>query len=354
MSNLRKQICCLPLALGLAACDGAPPPGAEADIVPVVLHTVQEREEPEYLLLSGDVEAWRTSRVGFQVAGVVASADVREGDRVRAGQLLASLDTEQYELNAEMSAAQADRAEDEFSRAERVFEGGGISANELHQASTAVRVARAQEAMAAKQLADARLTAPFDGIVAQRDLELGELGGPGRPVFTLMQLNPIQIRVGVPESEIGAVATGQRARIPIPALDGKVFEGSVRQVGVAADPASRTYLVRVQVQNPDMELRPGMIAEVELETSRTTTGVSIPAQAVVRGPDGVLRVYVYRPGDERVYTRRVVVGRTRGTEIEINEGLAEGDQVVVGGQHRVREGARVTVPAEGSPTPEQS
>jgi membrane fusion protein (multidrug efflux system) len=231
-----------------------------------------------------------------------------------------------------------------------VFAEDGIPENDFQKAQTAVRMARAQEAMAAKKLADARITSPMNGVVARRNIQPGEQAGPGFPVFTIVSIDLVQVRIGVPEAEIGAIAVGQRADITIPALDA-AFEGRVRLVGIAADPTSRTYTVKVQVPNADGRLRPGMIAEVRVETDARVEALTVPGEAIVRGADGITRVFVYFPEEERVHARRVEVGSAYGTQIEIREGLAGDEQVVVGGQHRLREGSLVQVAEGGSGSP---
>ncbi|HEX9710551.1 MAG TPA: efflux RND transporter periplasmic adaptor subunit, partial [Candidatus Thermoplasmatota archaeon] len=245
--------------------DSAVPQVAEAT-VSVTIRPVTRLDRPEYVALSGDVEGWSTAHVGFMVPGRVARVGPREGDAVGAGDLLAELEPRDYELNLEIAAAQRERAEDEHRRAVALLQQNGIAENDFHKAEIALRLARAQEEMAAKKLADTRVLAPFGGVVARRGVEPGEQAGPGMPVFTIVRVDPVQVRVGVPEAEIARVAVGQGATVTVPALGGLPLEGRVRLVGVAADPASRTYTVKVEVANPDRTLRPGMIAEVRIET----------------------------------------------------------------------------------------
>jgi membrane fusion protein (multidrug efflux system) len=323
--------------------------GAEAQVVPVVVRAVAEVDRPDYLALSGDVVGWRTVNVGFLVPGKVDSVGPSEGDEVGSGDLLAALDRTEYRLNVEMAEAHRERAADEHARAEAMFEANAIPENDYQKAVTALRLARAQAEVAAKKLADARLTAPMSGVVARRGIQPGEQAGPGVPVFTLVQVDRVQVQVGVPEAEIGRVAVGQRATLTVPALDDASFEGRVHIVGIAADPASRTYTTKIAVPNPRRVLRPGMIAEVRIEGDRMIQALTLPGEAIVRDVDGVTRVFVYFPNEERVHSRRVVTGSLFGREIEVREGLTGDELVVIGGQHRIREGSRVL--AEEEPVP---
>jgi RND family efflux transporter MFP subunit len=255
--------------------------------------------------------------------------------------VLATPDKTEYDLNVEMAAAQRERAEDEYKRAKTMFEAKAIPENDFNKAGTGVRLARAQEAMARKKLQDTRLTAPMSGMLARRGIEPGEQAGPGLPVFTIAQIEPAQVRVGVPESEVSRIAVGERATVTIPSLKGASFAGRVRLVGIASDPGSRTYTAKIELSNSGHRLRPGMIAEVRIDGSESIDALTIPAEAVVRDESGVLRVFVYEAKSLRAYSRRVSIGAAYDQEVEVREGVGPGDMVVIGGQHRVREGSRV-------------
>jgi RND family efflux transporter MFP subunit len=161
------------------------------------------------------------------------------------------------------------------------------------------------------------------------------------PVFTIIAVDPVEARVGVPESAIGRVRTGQTVDVRIPSLNQANFSGRVRVVGVAADPVSRTYNVRIAVPNPNRLLRPGMIAEVSIKDGKATRMLTLPGEAILHDADGSALVYVFEAADNRVRSRRVQVGSVFGKEVEITSGLVGNEMVVVGGQHRLRTGALV-------------
>jgi RND family efflux transporter MFP subunit len=155
----------------------------------------------------------------------------------------------------------------------------------------------------------------------------------------VLDLNPVKVRVAIPESEIGKVREGARAVVTIPSLDGKQFEGKVESVGVAADPASRTYSAKIAVQNPERLLRAGMVSEARVFSSAMIDAITVPGGAIVHDPQGVAQVYVYSPERQRVYAKRVDVGGPMGNEVEILSGLTGNEQVVVAGQQNVHEGS---------------
>jgi membrane fusion protein (multidrug efflux system) len=330
------------LLLGYA-CTPAPagePEAGEAS-QDVLVRAVRRLARPTYVSVSGEVEGRSTVNVGFKVAGVVASVPVDEGDAVTAGAVLAELETDAYQLGLQAASATADLARDALTRARQLNQERSIPAAELVKAETSARQAEAGEGIARKNLADTRLVSPLAGVVARRGVQPGEGVGAGMPVFTIIAVDPVQVRVGVPEAEIGRIRQNQQATISIPALAGQSFDGRVRVVGVAADPLSRTYVVRVSVPNPNRLLRPGMIAEVRIHDGGEVNALTLPGEAIVRDPAGLPLVYVFDAAEGRVHARTVTVGSVYGREVEITSGLEGDEQVVVGGQHRLRTGVTV-------------
>ena len=306
-----------------------------------MVRAVRRLARPTYVAVSGEVEGRSTVNVGFKVAGVVAAVPVEEGDAVQMGAVLAQLESNQYELGLQAATATADLARDALTRARQLDSERSIPPADLVKAEVAVRQAEAQEGLARTQVADTRLVSPLAGLVARRGVQPGEQVGPGMPVFTIIAVDPVQVRVGVPEAEVGRVRQGQTATISIPALGGQSFEGRVRVVGVAADPMSRTYVVRISVPNPERLLKPGMIAEVRINDGGEINALTLPGEAIVRDPAGLPLVFVYEEAEGRVHARTVTVGSVLGREVEIASGLEGDEQVVVGGQHRLRTGAAV-------------
>ena len=351
-------------------------------------------EHPLTINASGNVEAAETAYLSFQVPGQVLKVFVEEGQAVHAGQVLAELDVRdyQYRLNAVASQtgaadanfqkanagvrkqelAQAkvdlDRVEDEYKRLKALHDRGSLAPSDYKKIEAAYLAARerysmaeegarsedklaakevfhgaqAQENIAKKALADTRLTAPFAGIIAKKDVENGMLVNSSRPVFVLMSLQPAKVRVGVPEAEIGKIRIGQKAAIQIPSLGSRSFEGRVETIGFAADPAARTFSVKISVPNPKLELRAGMVAESGIETGEKVAAMTVPGQAIVRDAQGATTVFLFFAEKNRVYARRVDTGSVFGREVEIVRGLSGSEKVVVGGQQLIHEGSAVT------------
>jgi RND family efflux transporter MFP subunit len=154
-----------------------------------------------------------------------------------------------------------------------------------------------------------------------------------------MDLDPVRVRIGVPEGDVGHVTVGAPASVRIPAL-GATFTGRVSLIGISADPTTRSYTVEVTVPNSTHQLRAGMVAEATITTSQSVRALLVPATAVLHS-EGVTIVYTVDRATSRVHARRVTTGAARGDSLEITRGLTSGDRIVVAGQHRLRDGALV-------------
>lgn len=313
---------------------------ADSTVVPVVARQFPGSTRAWSATASGIVHPNTTLDIAFQVPGKVIMAGPDEGQLVRAGQTIASLDPAEYRLEVEQAAALSDRATRDRDRNRPLLVSGGISAADMDHLESGARQSVAAADLAKKRLADTRLTAPITGIVARRAIEEGATVAPGQPVYTIVALDPVRVRVGVPEVDIGHITEGAPATVRIPALDAS-FAGRVSLIGVAADPATRSFTVEITVPNSERRMRAGMVAEATITTRETTWAIVVPATAVLHdgGADGATIVYVLDAG--RAHARRVTTGAARGDSLEIASGLMKSDRVIVAGQHRLRDGARV-------------
>ena len=333
-------------ALAAAACaraDASATNGADATApVPVVVQTVSRSTRAWSTTASGIVQANTSVDVAFEVAGKLVMVGPDEGQAVRAGQEIAALDPTNYRLAVAQASAQADRAARDRDRNQPLLASGAIAPADMDHLATDARQAAAAAELAMKRLADTRLGSPISGIVARRAIEVGATVAAGQPVFTIVDLDPVRVRVGVPEADVGHITEGAAATVRIPALDAS-FHGRVSLIGVVADPATRSYMVEISVPNPARRLRDGMVAEATITTGQTRSAIVVPAAAVVHdgGVNGTTNVWVLDHDDARVHARRVTTGPAHRDSLEITSGIATDERVVVAGQQRLRDGARV-------------
>ncbi len=388
----------LTVCLGGWGCRTAPEPTEKEEPRAVRVRSPRVFERQERIRASGSVEARSITKLGFEVAGRVAAMRVEEGQIVTAGQLLAELSDRDYRIDEAAAAgdlqaarAQADKAaagvrrqeleqarvaleqaDDEYKRLKALYERKSLAPVDFQKIEARWKAAREQydlaregareedrrasEALAAKasagleyrkkRVSDTRLHAPFGGVIARRLVDPGDMVAAGTPVVVLLALDPARVAVGIPEGEIGRLRAGQNALIRIPSLIDSSFHGRVEIVGFAADPASRTFPVKILTPNPSYALRAGMVAEAEIETDRREEVLTVPGEAVIRDPQGATVVFVYFPDKRRVFARRIQVGRPVEREVEIVSGLTRDDRIVVAGQHLVREGSLVRTEEE--------
>ena len=380
------------LGVSLAACSGEPhKKEATSDAVPVQVGRVQKVQERETISVSGTVSTPNSpASVCFLVSGKVVSVGPREGEFVRKGQVLARIDPTDFALSVKGAAAQAasaqaalekalhsarpelveqariglERAEDEYGRMKMLYDAKSLAPNDFQKYKAAYEHARqeyeqakmggqqedkalakaslsqaaAHLEVARKGLSDATLCAPIDGYIAKRSIEPGDSAAPGRPVFEIVRMDPLEVNVGVPETDVHLVKIGQKADVTVPALPGRSLQGTVRVINVSADPNTRTYMARIAVANPEHLLRVGMVAEARISGDRTVSMATLPGDAVVRDPQGATQVYVYYPDQKRVYTKRVEIGATANKDVEIKSGLDGGELIVLAGQAKLRNG----------------
>ena len=386
----------LVLGASLAACKGEPEKKqVRSDPVPVSVGKVRQIREQETITVSGSVNAPNSpASVSFLVSGKVVFSGPREGEYVRQGQVLARIDPADYLFavqGAEAKSADADavlektmnparpeqleqaritfeRAEDEYRRMKMLYDSKSLAPNDFlkykavyesaqqqyeqakaggqkedkEQAKAASLQAVANLRIARKALSDTTLCAPASGYIAKRYIEVGDTASPARPAFEIVQLDPVEVTVGVPETDVHLVRIGQKAEIRIPAQPGKTFDGTLRVLNVSADPNTRTYMARIRVPNPDHFLRLGMIAEATIRGDRTVALMTVPGDAVVRDPQGATRVFVYYPDQGRVYAKRVEIGAGVGKDLVIKSGLSGDERIVLAGQTKLEDGLAVS------------
>src|SRR5262249_3793297 len=202
-------------------------------------------------------------------------------------------DPTEYRLTVEQTSAQADRAAGDRDRNRPLLTAGSIAPADMDHFESAARQSAAANDLAKKRLADTRLTSPISGIVAHRAIEVGATVTSGQSVFTIVALDPVRVRVGVPEADVGHITEGAAATVRVPALDTS-FVGRVSLIGVSADPTTRAYTVEISVPNPARRLRAGMVADATITTRESRSALMVPSSAVVHdgGVDGSTIVYV--------------------------------------------------------------
>lgn len=361
----------LSLALLLFACDPAPeveassPVAAPAPIearVRVRVEAVQTRALADAGELTGIVEPFARVVIKAETAARVQARHIERGDRVEADALLFTLDDSRARIEYRRAQATVDAREDDVAQAElerrrsaTLHEREGISAaahdrsrHAAESAAAAAQLAEISQRAAARSLRDARVRAPFAGLVAEFHVERGDYVAPGTPVATLVDLSRVRLRVGLTAEELGLVELGARVPVSFSDLGGRTIEAELRSVSPLVDPRTGTYAAELWLDNADGRLRQGMLGRVAFGRAVLVDGASapltIPRAAVLRR-GGDFAVWVIDPSSDppRVGARTLVLGRADQERVAVLDGLAPGERVVVEGVFALREGAAVDV-----------
>jgi RND family efflux transporter MFP subunit len=347
IGSINIVACFLLIAVFLATgCNGGKSASEQANApVPVVLKKIEKTEVEKVISVTGNIEGSRTARLGFLVAGKINSIAAREGETVRAGQLLASLDPESYRIGKDLADAAVAQIEDEYGRLTLMHERKSLSDSDYAKITSGLRQARAQQRLQAKNLADTRLYAPFGGVLLKRGVEVGEIVGTGMPIFAVSDIHVVKVNASVPETDLQFIRMGSQAWVRVSSLDSE-FAGKVVEIGSLAEATTRAFPVKIEVKNPGLLMRPGMTADIRIRSGRKTEVMAVPGEAVLRDRDNAAHVFVVDENRKQAFKRRISLGEIRENSISVVSGLAPGERIVVGGQHKLNDGTPVTIKPE--------
>lgn len=349
---------------------------------PVELMEVTTQEYSDDIEISGNVKPAQIIKQGFKVAGVIGNVYVKEGDRISAGQALMSLNPHDYELGVMAASAQYESLDmqltskigsainqakanldfvvTQLDRVKRLHEKGAVATKTVEELEVSLVMAenKYQEALDAKdtsqaqlrqasaglelaqsQLSDTVLYSPIDGTVVKQVAEVGETIAPGYPAFVLGRLDTLEVEIGAPDNLIDYMKIGQKVDIFIYGID-KDLQGTISSIDSTADLETRTFGVKIDIDNADGDIKPGMIGNVIIGRDKVT-GIMIPIDAIIDDANSQT-VFIYKEETGKVSKRQVEVGQVFGDHILILEGLEDGEQLVINGQFGLLDGEEVS------------
>jgi RND family efflux transporter MFP subunit len=223
----------------------------------------------------------------------------------------------------------------------KVHENGSLPDIKLVEVETGLQQAKSMTAVAKKNLDDCRLVAPRDGVIAVRNIETGTSAMPGVAAFKLVSIDKVNVKISVPENEIGSVQTGQTASVTVSALNNAVITGKIETKGVAANAMSHTYEAKIGINNPQSKLMPGMVCKVFLATDATTAEMVVPNRAIQISPDG--KCFIWLANGNVAKRQFVKTGGLNDNGIVVVEGLSAGDKIIIDGFQKVSENVRIRI-----------
>ena len=281
------------------------------------------------------VEAYATNNIMPQAGSRIRKINVEVGDYVTKGQVMAEMDR----LQLEQLELQIQNDEIEYKRLKALYEEGGVSQSDFETAELGYKVRKTNYQ---NLLENTILRSPITGFVTARNFDQGDMFSMSAPLFTVQQVVPVKLLVGISESEYTKVKKGQSVTIKADALPGRSFTGKVERLYPTIDAATHTFRAEVHVANTDRVLRPGMYARVTVNYGNNHN-IVVPDMCIVK-QEGTGQKFVYLLNSNNTVSYvPVTLGRHFGTEYEVTEGLSEGDMVVYKGQAALKDGVEVIV-----------
>lgn len=342
------------IASGVASLKGeasaAPEPRAATPrSIPVEVAPARQAQVTSDISSIGSLQSDESVKVASEVAGRIHDIRFREGEQVKAGDVLVQLDdalvkASQAEMEARLQLAKAN-----YERAQQLQKTGSGTARSLDEAFAELNTATALLNLQQVQLAKHSIRAPFDGVVGLRSVSVGAYIDTGTALVNLEKLDTLKVDFKVPEIHLGNVAPGQSVSISVDALPNRSFTGTIYAIDPMVDVNGRSLSVRARLPNQDMVLRPGLFVRVVVKGRDARSAVFVPEAAIVpQGQDRI--VWVVENG--KAVQRKVQLGQRLAGEVEILNGLAPDAQVVTAGQGRLRPNAVVEI--VGTPPAPQS
>ena len=316
--------------------------GKSFTLPPVAVTTVvakRERWQPA-LRAIGSLKAVNGVAVSTDLPGIVAQVAFQSGAAVKKGDLLLQLDSQQEAAQLRSAEARCDLAKLNLDRQKELVASGAVSQSNLDTAATEHRQAAAAVDEARVLIARKNIVAPFAGRLGIRQVDLGQYLNVGAPIVQLESIDPIYVEFAIPQQNLDQVSTGKPVRLKVAGLGEESFLGAVTAIEPRLDEATRNVMVQGTVVNPAGKLRPGMFVQVEVLLAEQDV-LSIPASSVSYAPYGD-SVFIVK-GGKTVAQQFVKLGATRGDQVTVITGVAEGDEVVSSGAFKLRNGIAVQV-----------
>ncbi|MCG8540847.1 MAG: efflux RND transporter periplasmic adaptor subunit [Clostridia bacterium] len=338
----------------------------EENYIPVVVESTEKTTISKEITFSGKVYAHKEVTILPEVPGKVVNINGHLGTRVKEGSVLFTLNKEDIQkqvrqakksvdlakANYERTKESIENARVNLERTKELYEQGAVSKNQYEQAqlaasSTSLDAVKAQYEQAKvgydqalDSLRDTSVKSPISGIISQVNIEEGEMASSAQPAMTIIDMDRVYVEINVTENIINDLYLEQEVVLELPAINNDDFTGKIDRLSPAADSRTQLYSVRIYIENDDHIIKPGMFAQIRLNTETREDIIGIKSESVIE-KDGKMVVYVVE--DDKALEKEVVIGLDTGTYVEIVEGLTEGENIIVKGQNYVENDSIVKV-----------
>ena len=325
--------------------------------------TVGRRDLAPVFTFSANLEAVWSTEVSTKADGRIDKLFVEEGDRVTAGTVLARLDMNELaaqvmQAEGQVLQAQATLEQNElnYQRMDALYKQNAVSAHTLDSARTqrdlalgGARAAQGNLILLKTRLDNANILSPLNGVVIRRHVQAGAFSKAGAAIFTVADVSTLLAKAVVGEAQITELTLGKSVNVKVDALKGQEFKGSITRLSPAASVPTRTFTAEVSIPNPGERIKVGMFANVDIVGQERKNVLTVPEGALVMREDQKT-VYVVAEGN-RVVQKVLKLGEAAGGYVEVLSGVAEGERIIVAGQHKLKDGASIRLGApEGQET----
>lgn len=335
-----RFLCALILLPVLSNAQGGPPGGGETTVETIVVNTTALESTVDAV---GNVLADASAMLRTEVPGQVIERHFEEGQRVSKGDRLFSIEATVLEAEVNEARANLEQSDAAYKRAQELVKDQLVSATEYDTARANYNVGIARLRSAESRLSKTVIRAPFDGFIGLRRINIGDYATIGQELVNVVRLDPLRVDFSVPETLLSRIQPGQKIAVTVGAFRGEVFEGVVTAIDPQIDVAGHSMAVRARLPNSELKLRPGLFAQVSVSLSVNPNALMVPEEAIWPiGQDKILYIVEDGVANQRIVT----IGDRKPGLVEIVDGLAAGEEVVVAGQMKLFPGAAVrTIPA---------
>jgi len=322
-------------------------------LVPVKVKTLQMETIVDEISALGTTLANESILVTVDTSEKISQVHFEEGQHVEVGDILVSLNQQQEQAQLRSAKALLEEAQKAYDRANRLSMKKAISAATVQERRAALSREQSAVSVLEARLAELTISAPFSGVLGLRQVSVGALVKPGDVITTLDDLSKIKLDFAVPSRYLKTLEPGLSVEAKTLAFGDQVFKGQVIGVAPRVDPVTRTVLVRAIFANESGLLKPGLMMSVELFFNQRQR-VMLPEEAVFKQGEKSAVYVAELDNDPKAVEREVQLGRRIKGEIEVLEGLSQGEQVVTHGVHRLRSGVGIVVQQETAPQTQAS
>lgn len=313
--------------------------------VPVEVMTPNYTRNATSLHYIGTLKESRSVQLSFAVAGTVESVNCTEGQYVDKGSVMATLSGNSFKEARDAAEAALNQAQDAYNRMQKVYDKGGITELQWIEIQTKLAQAKSMAAIAQGRVNDCRIVAPYNGVVGKSNLEAGMNVVPGITCITLLDVNPMNVTVPVPDNVVTSLSIGQKVSVDFTGTSAgrqaDLRPATIKGKGVVSNPLSHNYTIELSVDNPRHLLLPGMVCDVYIPRNGNDSAIVLPTQTVKLADDGSHYVWIAKDGTAA--KRPVKIGNFAPNGIVIDKGLKPTDKVICKGEQKVSEGTKITI-----------